>query len=196
MLANPAKASGSNSLCQTTMAWPSTSIPLRPARPVNWVYSPAVTGAWTEPFHFVNFSRTTLLAGMFMPSAKVSVAKTTFTKPSWKSCSTTTLKAGSNPAWCAAIPFSNPSHQEAKPRTRNSSELASGKCASTTPRITSCSSGVVTHRPPARHCDTASSQAALEKMNVMLGNNPARSSSSITSTRDGVYLLLNRLPLP
>jgi hypothetical protein len=53
--------------CQSTTAWPSTSMPRRPARPVSWVYSPGVTSACVSPFHLTSFSSTTERAGMLMP---------------------------------------------------------------------------------------------------------------------------------
>jgi len=37
--------------------------------------------ACVSPFHFVSFSMTTVRAGMLMPSARVSVAKTTLIRP-------------------------------------------------------------------------------------------------------------------
>ena len=78
--------------CQSTTPWPSMSRPRRPARPVSWVYSPGVRSAWVSPFHFESFSITTVRAGMLMPSARVSVAKTTLTRPSWNSSSTHLLE--------------------------------------------------------------------------------------------------------
>ena len=75
------------------------SIPLRPALPVNWVYSPGEIATWASPFHLLNFSKTTVRAGILIPSAKVSVANTAFTYPFWNSSSTVTLNAGSKPAW-------------------------------------------------------------------------------------------------
>ncbi len=41
---------------------------------------------------------TTVFAGMLIPSDSVSVAKTTFTRPSSKSSSTVSLNTGSMPA--------------------------------------------------------------------------------------------------
>ncbi len=84
-------------------------MPRRPARPVSWVYSPGVTSAWLSPFHLTSRSSTTERAGMLMPSARVSVAKTAFTRPRTNSSSTTSLKVGSIPAWWAAMPRSRPS---------------------------------------------------------------------------------------
>ncbi len=75
--ASPATARGSKPGCQQTTAWPSTSMPRRPARPVSWVNSPAVMSACVSPLYLTSFSNTTLRAGMLMPSARVSVAKTT-----------------------------------------------------------------------------------------------------------------------
>ena len=84
-------------------------MPRRPARPVSWVYSPGVTSACVSPFHFTSFSSTTERAGMLIPSARVSVANTALTRPAVNSSSTTSLKVGSIPAWCAAIPRSSAS---------------------------------------------------------------------------------------
>ena len=99
MPASPATASGSMPGCHSTTAWPSTSMPRRPARPVSCVYSPGVSPAWVSPFHLSSFSMTTVLAGMLMPSASVSVANTTRTRPAENSSSTISLNVGSIPAW-------------------------------------------------------------------------------------------------
>ena len=48
---------------------------------------------------------------MLIPSASVSVAKTALRSPSAKSCSTTSLKTGSIPAWWAEMPRTRPSYQ-------------------------------------------------------------------------------------
>ena len=85
------------------------SMPRRPARPVSWVYSPAVRSAWPSPLYLLSFSRTTVRAGMLMPSASVSVANTAFTRPATNSSSTVSLNTGSKPAWWAAIPRSRAS---------------------------------------------------------------------------------------
>ena len=53
-------------------------------------------------------SITTDRAGMLIPSASVSVAKTARTSPDSNSSSTTSLKVGSKPAWWAAIPRCSP----------------------------------------------------------------------------------------
>ena len=52
---------------------------------------------------------TTVRAGMLMPSASVSVAKTTLHRPRRKSSSTHSLNVGSIPAWWAATPRVSPS---------------------------------------------------------------------------------------
>ena len=80
-------------------AFPSISIPRRPARPVNCVYSPGVIGTWDSPLYLINFSNTTVRAGILIPSARVSVAKTALMSPFWKSSSTADLKLGRSPAW-------------------------------------------------------------------------------------------------
>ena len=74
------------------------SIPRLPALPVNCVNSPGVIGTCASPLYFTNFSKTTVLAGMLIPRARVSVANTALTKPRWKRSSTADLKLGSNPA--------------------------------------------------------------------------------------------------
>ncbi len=99
-------SNGTNGLHRTT-AWPSSSIPRRPARPVSCVYSPAVSDSWRSPVNLVSFSITTVRAGMLTPTARVSVAKTTLISPSMKHASTASLNAGTMPAWWAAIPASS-----------------------------------------------------------------------------------------
>src|SRR3954454_5310316 len=51
---------------------------------------------------------TTERAGMLMPSARVSVANTTFTRPSANASSTASFIGGTIPAWWAAKPASSP----------------------------------------------------------------------------------------
>ena len=99
-------SNGTNGLHSTT-AWPSSSRPRRPARPVSWVYSPGVRNWWWSPVNFVSFSITTVRAGMLIPTASVSVANTTLIKPSTKQASTTSLNGGTIPAWWAATPASS-----------------------------------------------------------------------------------------
>jgi len=81
VLAKPAAIELSICSLHITTALPSISIPRRPALPVNCVYSPGEIGAWLSPFHLINFSKNTVLAGILIPSAKVSVANTTLSKP-------------------------------------------------------------------------------------------------------------------
>lgn len=82
---------------------------------------PAVIATRASPLNFSSFSSTTVRAGMLMPSASVSVAKTTFTSLRWKSSSTISLNAGRRPAWWAATPRSRLSRHSQKPRTARSS---------------------------------------------------------------------------
>ena len=82
-------------------------MPRRPARPVSCVYSPGVSCSWRSPVNFVSFSITTVRAGMLMPTASVSVAKTTLIRPSVKHASTASLNGGTIPAWWAATPASS-----------------------------------------------------------------------------------------
>ena len=100
-------ASGSTPGCQSTTACPSTSMPRRPARPVSCV-SPrgqvrvSLTIPLVQSFNYDGPGR------MLIPRASVSVAKTARTRPASKSSSTTSLKVGSIPAWCAATPRCRP----------------------------------------------------------------------------------------
>ena len=97
------------SLDQATTAWPSSSRPRRPARPVSCRYSPDVSVARPEPPYLVKRSMTTERAGMLIPSDRVSVAKTTLSNPAAKHSSTVSRKTGTSPAWWAATPRSSPS---------------------------------------------------------------------------------------
>ena len=96
---------------QTTTAWPSSSRPRRPARPVSCRYSPDVRLARPAPPYLVKRSMTTVRAGMLMPSDSVSVAKTTRSSPAAKHSSTVSRKTGTRPAWWAATPADSPSSQ-------------------------------------------------------------------------------------
>ncbi|MEZ5203895.1 MAG: hypothetical protein R2701_05825 [Acidimicrobiales bacterium] len=88
-------------------AWPTGSMPRRPARPVSWVYWEGVSSSWCSPVNFDSVSITTDRAGMLIPSASVSVANTTLINPSTKHPSTASLNGGTMPAWWAATPASN-----------------------------------------------------------------------------------------
>ncbi len=112
MEASPATSAGSAELSagfHTTTAWPSTSMPRRPARPVNCVYSPGVNDTCCSPLNFTNRSSTTVRAGMLIPKASVSVANTALTSPAVNNSSTVCRKIGSIPAWWAANPRIKPS---------------------------------------------------------------------------------------
>ena len=152
--ASPATAAGSMPGAQTTTAWPSTSMPRRPARPVSWVYSPGVMSAWVSPFHLTSRSSTTVRAGMLMPSARVSVANTALTRPRTKQLLDDLLEGGQHPGVvggdaAAAGPRATPSSRG----RRRSSSGSDARCArSTTAAISSRSSGVVSRSPACRHC--------------------------------------------
>ena len=92
LLASAATCSNGTNGLHSTTAWPRSSSPRRPARPVSWVYSPGVRNVWWSPVNLLSFSMTTVLAGMLMPTASVSVANTTFTRPSTKQASTDLLE--------------------------------------------------------------------------------------------------------
>ena len=185
MLASPATTAGSTPGAHTTTACPSTSIPRRPARPVSWVYSPGVTSTWASPFHFTSRSRTTLRAGMLMPSARVSVAKTAFTRPRTKHSSTVSLNAGTRPAWCAASPASRPSRHSQNPRTCRSSSGSEPVRRSMISAISARSASSVSRRPASRHWWTAASQPLRLKTKVIAGSRPALSSRVMMSDRAG-----------
>ncbi len=187
--AKPASATKSSAGWSTTTAWPSTSMPRRPARPVSWVYSPGVISTCRDPSHLTSLSSTTERAGMLMPSARVSVAKTTRTRPRAKRSSTVSLNSGSIPAWWAAIPRESASRNPQYPRTPRSSGGIEAQRSSTTRRISASCSWSVNRRPAATHCATAPSHPAREKMNAMAGSRPASSSRSTTMNR-GVGRLL------
>ena len=150
-------------------ALPSISIPRRPARPVSCVYSPGVIGTWDSPLYLINFSKTTVRAGILIPSARVSVAKTALIRPFWKSSSTADLKLGKSPAWCAAIPRSSAVSQSSKPKTSRSSSAIFCVYLRAVARISSRSCVDVKRRPACKHCLTAASQPILEKMKVIAG---------------------------
>ena len=92
-----------------TTAWPSSSSPRRPARPVSWRYSPEVNVARPAPPYLEKRSITTERAGMLIPSESVSVANTTLSSPAAKHSSTVSRKTGTMPAWWAATPRSRAS---------------------------------------------------------------------------------------
>ena len=53
--------------------------------------------AWVSPLYLTSFSSTTLRAGMLMPRARVSVAKTTFTSPPTNALLDALLEGGQQP---------------------------------------------------------------------------------------------------
>ena len=61
--------------------------------------------------NFDTFSMTTDRAGMLIPSARVSVAKTTLASPAANASSTASFMGGTIPAWWAANPASSPASQ-------------------------------------------------------------------------------------
>ena len=151
---------------------------------MSWVYSPGVIDTWPSPFHFVNFSRTTVRAGILIPRARVSVAKTAFTNPRLNNSSTAPLKLGSNPAWCAAIPRSSAVIQSRYPKTSRSSSAKFWVYFCAVATISIRSSVVVNLTPSLRHCFTAASQPALEKIKVIAGSKFSLCNFSIISARE------------
>ncbi len=169
-----------------TRAWPTGSMPRRPARPVSWVYSPAVSASWWSPVNFDRDSITTERAGMLMPRASVSVANTTFTRPWAKQASTASLNGGTIPAWWAATPDSRAASQRSWPSTTRSSAPRRARCASAMARMRTRSSAVVRWSPSSCTERTASSQPLRLKMKQMAGRSPLPSRWATTSVRRGV----------
>ncbi len=107
---------------------------------------------------------TTVLAGMLMPTASVSVANTAFTRPSTKHASTTSLNGGTIPAWWAATPASSWARNWLYPSTARSAGSMPPSRASTISRIRSRSSPVVNRAPAAVARRAASSHWLRLKM--------------------------------
>mmetsp|Transcript_33785 Transcript_33785/g.79072 ORF Transcript_33785/g.79072 Transcript_33785/m.79072 type:complete len:302 (-) Transcript_33785:446-1351(-) len=82
--------------------YPSTSIPRRPARPAICQNSSARRGRCpgrSPSLGLSSWEKTTVRAGMLTPTARVSVAKTSFTSFCWKHISTNSRRIGSMPEW-------------------------------------------------------------------------------------------------
>ena len=148
-----------------TTAEPRSSIPRRPARPVSWVNCDGVRYSWLSPLNFVRRSITTERAGMLIPSASVSVANTTLTRPSMKQSSTASRKAGIMPAWCDGDAHLERGHPSV---VAEHVEVGVGQGPASAPRpasrIRDRSSASVRRSPASRHCAAASSQPARLKM--------------------------------
>ena len=84
---------------------PSGSMPRRPARPAIWVSSLWVRFRKPRSVRLVRDWSTTLLAGMWIPSDMVSVAKTTLQSPRSKRCSMRRFTLGRMPAWWSPTPM-------------------------------------------------------------------------------------------
>ena len=84
---------------------PSGSMPRRPARPAIWVSSLWVRLRKPRSVRLVSDCSITLLAGMWMPSDIVSVAKTTLQRPRSKSSSMKRFTVGRMPAWWSPTPM-------------------------------------------------------------------------------------------
>ena len=181
--------------CQSTTPWPSTSRPRRPARPVSWVYSPGVMSACVSPFHLTSFSMTTVRAGMLMPSASVSVAKTTLHRPRGEQLLHALLERRQHARRGARrCRGSGRRGSRGSPGRAGRRRGGAAQRSSTNAWISSRSSGVVSRRfgaagtaaPPRR------SPTRL-KMKTIAGSRPSRSSRSTTSKRLGIQ---TRRPLP
>ena len=161
-------------------------MPRRPARPVSCVYSPGVRSAWFSPFHLSSRSMTTVLAGMLMPSASVSVANTRLDQAGREQLLHDLLERRQH----ARVVRGDPALQPGEPvGVAEDGQVLVGMSAVRRLRpasvISAASCGVVSRRPAFRHCSTAASQPARLKMNVIAGSRPAASSRSITSGRLG-----------
>ena len=169
--ASEATACGSSPSCQWMTLCPSTSIPRRPARPVSWVYSPGVMGTRASPLNFSSFSSTTVRAGMLMPSARVSVAKTTFSSLLLEELLDDLLEGGQQAGVVGG------DARARGPRATPSSRAPRG------PRRAGCGSGPrrsrgsrparqrsVSRMPSRIACRTAASQPARLKMKKIAGS--------------------------
>mmetsp|Transcript_23320 Transcript_23320/g.76632 ORF Transcript_23320/g.76632 Transcript_23320/m.76632 type:complete len:219 (+) Transcript_23320:808-1464(+) len=90
---------------------PCVSRPRRPARPAICQNSSTRSQRWPcfEPVSsgLSSCEKATVRAGMFTPTASVSVAKTSLTSFCWKQSSTYSRRMGSMPLWWYATPFSS-----------------------------------------------------------------------------------------
>ena len=139
-------------------------MPRRPARPVSWVYSPGVMSACASPFHLPSFSSTTERAGMLMPSASVSVANTTLTRPRDEQLLDDLLEGRQHARVVGGDPALSASSNSWYPSTPRSSSGRSAVRSAQHPLISSRSDGLVSRSPDRRHCSIASSQPLREKM--------------------------------
>ena len=109
--------------------------------------------ACVSPFHFDSFSRTTVRAGMLMPRARVSVAKTALHSPRTNSCSTHCLNAGSMPGVVGRDAAGQPVEEVVVAEDVHGPRRAGRR---TPPRRTRGSRrappGVVSRIPERRHC--------------------------------------------
>lgn len=89
------------------MTVPFSSRPLLPALPDIWTYSEEFKNLCNppEPVTFFIELKITVLVGMLIPIANVSVANRTLIRPSEKSSSTIYLAKGSRSPWWTAYPF-------------------------------------------------------------------------------------------
>ena len=158
-------------------------MPRRPARPVSWVYSPGVRSTCASPLNLTSRSSTTERAGMLMPSASVSVAKTALTRPADEQLLDHLLERRQQPGVVGGQAALQP--VAATPSSRARARSSPGDAARCAPRPPGGSRpappAVVSRRPAARHCWTAASQPARLKMNMIAGSSPSRSSRSTTS---------------
>ena len=86
--------------------YPISSIPRLPARPDICRNSLGVRVRCPVSVRLLIELITVERAGMLIPAARVSVAKTTFINPFWNNFSTRTFHPGRSPAWCDATPRS------------------------------------------------------------------------------------------
>ena len=98
-----ASSGPSNGVAARTQA-PSKSIPRRPARPAICNMLCVSSNSIPRSPRFAMLQMTVVRAGMLMPAARVSVAKTTFINSTRNKLSTNALCAGRMPAWCDPMP--------------------------------------------------------------------------------------------
>eukprot|EP00962_Isochrysis_galbana_P040544 scaffold14707_cov129-Isochrysis_galbana.AAC.13 len=173
----------SSSSDTSKMTIPRESIPRRPARPDIWMYSAAEGSRKVSPSHLRSDENTTARAGMFSPSAKVSVAKSNRTRPSWKRISTTSLSTGSSPEWCTATPRRSSGSSRSICSTCWSASPSVAIAASKTARMVVCLTSESGSRP--RACIAAPSHALREKEKMTAGVSCRSCSIQISFFRSG-----------
>ena len=140
---------------------------------------------------------TTDRAGMLMPSASVSVANTTFTRPAGERLLDRLLHRRHHPRVVGGEARLEPGEPLVVARARRGRRRRGRR--SWRRRSRGCGpvrAGSVRRSPAARHCSTAWSQPLRLKMNAIAGSIASAASSSTVSTRLGVRSRVRGRPAP